>query len=144
MHDEVDNIAEEDIPLYPVFEVATFMCPGCKGVLKLSVFQVSMMVYEKPLKCSLCRQPIALGSTGESELLRRNQCVKTLNSSMNVIYVLLLLLSLIVAFTVAAELGGGIGALGTLILAGMRYICSFGKPAILLASGGINLEKRDR
>lgn len=136
-----DDISEDQLPLWPVFEISKFKCPCCDHVLILSLSQVAWLLHEESLTCSQCRQGLILEGVAIDKLNKRQRCVQILNASMNVLYVILLALSLILAFAVVAEAGAFVGALGTVILGGMRYFCSFGRPAIELVAGKPSLEK---
>ena len=60
---------------------------------------------------------------------------------MSVVFVVLLILSLVLAFAVASEAGAFVGASGTVILGFMRYYCTFGKSAVMLVAGKLTFQK---
>ena len=136
-----EKINEEPFIIWPVYEVAKFGCPKCEGVFTLSIAEVSKLLLEQPLKCLQGEHLIALGEEGEDELVKRQRCVKVLDSVMSVVFVVLLILSLVLAFAVASEAGALVGASGTVILGFMRYYCTFGKSAVMLVAGKLTLEK---
>ena len=42
-----DGISEDQLPLWPVFEVSKFKCPCCDHVLTLSLSQVAWLLHEE-------------------------------------------------------------------------------------------------
>ncbi|TWS00491.1 hypothetical protein [Pseudomonas saxonica] len=136
-----EKIDEEIITIWPVYEVAKFRCPKCEGVFTLSIAEVSKLLLEQPLKCLQGEHLIALGEEGIDDLVKRQRCIEVLNSVISVVFVVLLILSLVLAFAVASEAGAFVGASGTVILGFMRYYCTFGKPAVMLVAGKLTVEK---
>ncbi|MFK7605212.1 MULTISPECIES: hypothetical protein [unclassified Pseudomonas] len=136
-----EKIDEEPFIIWPVYEVAKFRCPKCEGVFTLSTAEVSKLLAEQPLKCLQGEHLIALGEAGINELVKRERCIEVLDSVMSVVFVVLLILSLVLAFAVASEAGAFVGASGTVILGFMRYYCTFGKSAVMLVAGKLTFQK---
>ena len=136
-----EKIDEEPFIIWPVYEVAKFRCPKCEGVFTLSTAEVSKLLAEQPLKFLHGEHMIALGEAGINELVKRERCIEVLDSVMSVVFVVLLILSLVLAFAVASEAGAFVGASGTVILGFMRYYCTFGKSAVMLVAGKLTFQK---